>query len=234
MLHPPGPPAPHTAQRPRAGGAGGSVDPVDPTDSPASLARAAAPPASTTHNTKRVNTKQYNTIRIIHYTAQSRSYCATLVGANSTGQRGGGRRRELRGKLLGMGPAAYVTAHGKAKPEHEKRNKPARRGGFHARQSASTQRYPTSAPPPSRPRARAPPDPIHAPPRTRSPPDAPSPRRRHPNSSFQTTKMADDEVAALVVDNGSGMSMSHVQVAGFGNLAHTEGCRPSEPSSCSL
>ena len=35
--------------------------------------------------------QQYNTIRIIHYTAQSRSYCATLVGANSTGQR---RRRE--------------------------------------------------------------------------------------------------------------------------------------------
>ena len=67
-----------------------------------------------------------------------------------------------------------------------------------------------------------------------SPPDAPSPRRRHPNSSFQTTKMADDEVAALVVDNGSGMSMSHVQVAGFGNLAHTEGCRPSEPSAVAL
>ena len=156
------------------------------------------------------------------------------LGRTALVKEGGGRGRELRGKLLGMGPAAYVTAHGKAKPEHEKRNNPARRGGFHARQSASTQRYPTSAPPPSRPRARAPPDPIHAPPRTRSPPDAPSPRRRHPNSSFQTTKMADDEVAALVVDNGSGMSMSHVQVAGFGNLAHTEGCRPSEPSSCSL
>ena len=45
------------------------------------------------------------------------------LGRTALVKEGGGRGRELRGKLLGMGPAAYVTAHGKAKPEQRDKKK---------------------------------------------------------------------------------------------------------------